>query len=73
MARLKLIVPREQPEVAEELARELSGEDVSVVVDRRRGERRQTTAEQQKLERRRAKRRGQPPGPSEAAPEPPSA
>lgn len=55
MARFFVIVSREFPEVREERARELSDEDVGIVLDRRRAERRQTpraTPEQRRCERR---------------------
>ena len=56
MARFLVVVPEGLPEVYEELTVHLSGEDVGVIMDRRRGHRRQrwttTLAERRSTERR---------------------
>ena len=55
--RYVIVIPSDMPETCAELATALAGEDVSVVLDRRRGERRQL-ALARPVERRRLERRG---------------
>lgn len=71
MARFLVVVPEGSPEVYEELTVHLSGEDVGVIVDRRRGQRRQGWATTL-AERRYTERRGRP-GPEPSLAEAPSA
>ncbi len=58
MARFIVVVPTDLPLVYEELTREMSGEDVSVIVDRRRQDRRRRKISYG-VDRRRTYRRGQ--------------
>ena len=60
MARFLVVVPEGLPEVYEELTVHLSGEDVGVIVDRRREQRRQGWAITTLAERRYTERRGRP-------------
>lgn len=59
MPRFIVVVPTDLPLVYEELTREMSGEDVSVIVDRRRQDRRRRKTGSG-VDRRRTYRRGQP-------------
>ena len=55
--RYVIVIPSDMPETCAELATALAGEDVTVLLDRRRGERRQLSLSRP-LERRRVERRG---------------
>jgi len=68
MTRFLVVVPPDQPEVYDELTQELSGEDVGVVVDRRRGQRRQRRIVARLAERRCTERRGRPGLPDASSP-----
>ncbi|MBI2529038.1 MAG: hypothetical protein HYV93_24020 [Candidatus Rokubacteria bacterium] len=70
MARFLVVVPPDLPDVYAELTRELSGEDVGVIVDRRLGQRRQRWAITRPAERRRLERRGRPGHPPGRGPSP---
>ena len=59
MDRLLFLVARDQTDLWDQLSKEFSGRDVSVVVDRRRGERRRD-AQSEASERRRTERRSKP-------------
>ena len=67
MARFLVVVPRDQTDVYDELTLELSGEDVGVIVDRRRDQRRQRWVVTKPAERRQIDRRGRPGGEGEGA------
>lgn len=56
MDRLLFLVAKDQPDLWDQLSKEFSGQDVSVVVDRRRAERRRA-AEASRVDRRRDQRR----------------
>ena len=55
--RYVIVIPSDMPETCAELTTALAGEDVTVVLDRRRGDRRQLTLARA-LDRRRLERRG---------------